>query len=128
MSDEVTRFIELLHGSKQRLVLLWGRRELDLKRSLHNLYVYYTHEGTKWQEKNRKLAALDILEGFFKNYINGRYASLRLEMKQLPPKEKRDAKDYLRELLIDEQFDELEDFVRERLSLFEETRRMVRNG
>ena len=82
----------------------------------------------KWQEREKKLMALDILETSFKSYINYKYAALRLKIKQLPPKEKRDAKDYLKELLIDEQFDELEDFLEERLRLFEETRRMVRNG
>lgn len=84
--------------------------------------------ANRWEEKQRKLVMIDCLKDFFKRYVNGRYSTFRLKMKQLPPKEKRDAKDYLKELLIEEQFDELGDFVRERLSLFEETRRMVRNG
>lgn len=82
----------------------------------------------KWREKDKKLYVLDCLEVFFKRYINDRYSALRLEMKQLPVKEKRNARNYLEELLIEEQFDKLEDFVRERLKLFEDTRRMVRNG
>ena len=81
-----------------------------------------------WKQKQKKLKALDCLEDLFKKSINGRNATLRSEIKKLPHKEKRNAKNYLKELLIEEQFDGLADFMEERLKMFEETRRMVRNG
>lgn len=82
----------------------------------------------KWQERKKKLDKLDYLESLFKDFENAIYSLKRFEMKCLPPKEKRNARDYLKELLIEEDFDELEKLVEKRINLFEDMRRKVRNG
>lgn len=82
----------------------------------------------KWKEKKEKLEKLNYLEALFKDFENSIYSLKRFEMKCLPPKEKRNAKDYLKELLIEEDFDELERLVEKRIGLFEDMRRKVRNG
>lgn len=80
----------------------------------------------KWEEKKKKLDKLNCLEGLFKDYENAIYSLKRFEAKCLPPKEQRNSKDYLKELLIEEDFDELERLIQKRQNLFEEIRNRIK--
>jgi DNA primase catalytic core len=82
----------------------------------------------KWEEKKARLDRLDYLEELFKEYENSIYSYKRFEIRCLPSQEKRDSRDYLKEMLIEEDFDELERLVEQRGNLFEDMRKKVRNG
>jgi DNA primase len=81
----------------------------------------------KCKERQEKIDKLNYLEELFKDYENQIYDYLRFEIKSLPPKEKRMAKDYLKELLIEEKFERLDALVNKRTELFEDMRRKVRH-
>lgn len=82
----------------------------------------------KWEEKKKRLDKLDYLEVLFKDLENDTYDLKRFEMRCLPSKEIRTAKDYTKELLIERDFDILDGLVEERISIFENMKREVRSG
>ena len=71
---------------------------------------------------------LNWLEDQYKELENAIYDLKRLEIKCLPPKEKRTSKDYLLEQLLEQDLDILGDLVKKRHATFEDIKRRIRSG
>lgn len=82
----------------------------------------------EWQRIQERLEELGYIEYLFKKVENSIYGCLRFRLLSLLPREDITARDYTEELIIMEDFDQIDVLVQKRKNLFDEMRKEVRSG